>query len=258
VKKFLVFTTILLLGLWAASVYALDLGTNITIWDKISSGSGWYGIQEDNEVEPGCLTNQVWDLEGFFLNGTTLTMVGGFDFVNGQSDGNSTWQSGDIFIDVTGDAKYGPPNTGTGGGNFIVKNTFGYDYALQLNFTNLTYTVFQLTPESTVKTVWFNANDESNPWRYVSGGTQIGGTGTILYWSGRSDSDVGGLLGGSHYALAVDVSFLSGVPFTSHFTYECGNDNLMGAAAVPEPATMFLLGSGLIGIGIFARWKFKK
>ena len=60
----------------------------------------------------------------------------------------------------------------------------------------------------------------------------------------------------------IDVTTLSRsvlTGFTAHFTMECSNDDLMaqGTAPVPEPATILLMGFGLLGIAGFTRKKFK-
>ena len=94
---------------------------------------------------------------------------------------------------------------------------------------------------------------KSNPVAYHSDAIKLGITGTFIYESGLSDEQTG-FEGGNHYKIS---GFnLSGVldsngSFTAHFTQECGNDTIMGQ--VPEPATMILLGMGLLGISAIAR-----
>lgn len=247
-KKYITIIIISVLFIGSAyNSYALNFGSNITIYDQNSSTSNsWYGIQEDNEVEPGCVIDQRWDLEAFLLKGSQLTMVGGFDFKNGYGG----YPSGDIFLDIDGDAVFGDVHRSS---NKIetVPNTFGYDYVLDLNFSNFSYSVYSINSSATVNTTYFGINQGSNPWEYVAGGNLIG-TGIITYHSGLTNGDVGfsGYNGiNTHYAATVDISFLGANPsFISHFTMECGNDNLMGV--VPEPGTLLLFGFGVFGVGI--------
>ncbi|MCP4579829.1 MAG: PEP-CTERM sorting domain-containing protein [Deltaproteobacteria bacterium] len=171
-------------------------------------------------------------------------MVGGFNFAQGQ-DGIG---SGDIFIDTDMDNDY-------------------YEYVLDLNFQSnnrggknkKTYTAY----ENTNGSIKFNKTEggpaggtQGQAWTYKSGGTAIKGFENLAmkYIKNKSDSKMGGgLTGGKHNAVIVDISFLgSDTGYNLWNSMKCGNDVMTGgeggSAAVPEPATIFLLGSGLLGL----------
>jgi hypothetical protein len=241
----------------ASTGWALNLGTDITIYDNYSSGTGWYGPQEDQETEPGTVQGSAWDLEGMYLsNGDDLTLVGQYDFQNGVNYNNQNIASGDIFIDVNGDAVYGGPANGTGvGNNVMTSNLMGYEYVLDLDFNTMTYDVYALGAGSKLYKV--SDIDEGNPWRYAQGGTAVQGYQDVAfsYYTGLTSAQVGGLVGASHNAVVVDLSFLpDATVFTAHYTYGCGNDNLMGRARVPDAAsTVIMLGLALTAIGMIRR-----
>jgi hypothetical protein len=246
----LLFLSMSMLVCLSGNAPALTLGTNITTWDRMGVPN------EDGETEPNTVWGQQWDLEGFYLNGTTLTMVGGYNFAGGQGG----FLPGHLFIDVNGDAKYGPDNTGSNNGNgySTVTANFGYDYALVFNDGLTGGSVYGLTSASTLS-VYYSQNDESNPYRYEDDGSNEGSF-SSTYWTGQNDADVGNLFGGNHNAVQIDLNqFLSPSDidnFIVHYTYGCGNDNLMGR--VPEPATILLSGIGLLGIGLVMRRRFIK
>ncbi len=230
----------------AATPVRADLGTNITISDLNHEATYWHGDYEDQEVEPGMTAGQQWDLEAFFLDGTQLTMVGGFNFQYGEGGTSNTWYAGDIFIDIDGDAVYGDIH-GSTNGNWDVANAFGYDYVMDLDLSDSTFRLYALDETAFVTTAYYAENQGSSPWRYVSGGA-LEGTGSISYASGYSDADVG-LLGGYHNAVTIDTPFLpwSTHDITVHFTYQSGADNLMGHhIVIPLPGAAIL---GVLGLG---------
>jgi hypothetical protein len=240
---------ITILGVYLFS--GIAFAGNITIWDN----RGYYGSGqggEDQETEPGMINSQAWDLEGFFLNGNNLSMVAGWNFRTGVA--GYTYQSGDIFIDTTGNAWYGKDGT--------PPLHYGYEYVLSVDWVSGTYTAYKLGANSTLTAVQESYNQiESNPWRLAYGGESVA-SGIFVFEKDLSNTAVEGFLGGTHYRVSgFDLGFLSpGTEFIAHFTMGCGNDNLIGkgTTAVPEPATMLLLGTGLIGLAGFGRKKLLK
>ena len=250
---------LLLAGLIAAPASAFSVGSDITIFDGNATTATWYGSGEDQEVEPGMVKSQVWDLEAFFIDSENiLSLSGGYNF----STGVDGYTSGDIFIAVI-DAENDLPAYGdihrsdTDGNNTYIGN-YGYDYVLDLDVATGEYTAYQLDETSVLQTAYYQQNEGSSPWQYNAEDNDDVAllSGSFSFIDSDLDDAVTAFEGETHYLLTgFDLSFLGhDTEFYSHFTMGCGNDNLMGyGVVVPEPGTWLLFGAGLVALALVRR-----
>jgi hypothetical protein len=252
---------------------------NTTLWGFNGAGSlsgggfsnrGNFGVgREDNETEAGTIAGQQWDMEAFVVNGNQLSIVAGFDLLNGVQGHNIS--AGDLFIKVGGGTP--PPTPTTAGAGNVSNAGYGYTYAIDLSkatrFGNASFgssaQVYSLNSSTVLNTVIYDQFG-SNPWKYSN--TLNAGTGSstgISYLTNQADNSaalqalgLGGLVGGYHNILTIDLSFLAGTvnPGTQvyfSYTMECGNDSLKGVYGggfdrIPDGASSALL----IGLGLVA------
>jgi hypothetical protein len=205
----------------------LPSGVNV---DYVTEDNADESSSQNTYVGPGYThTGNTYDAEALYFDNDNL--FGYIAIITGVSQ-TEFWKPGDIAID------------------FGVGGEYGYEYGIDINTDTA-----GLYEVSDWNNVYYSVHSSANPWA-ISSGTYIGDI-NLVY----SSTAING-----HYIIETsfllsDLGLSTGDSFGIHWTMECGNDVLNLEAdinPVPEPATMFLLGSGLIGLAALGRKKFRK
>ena len=195
-------------------------------------GSPYFNVDQMNVTKSG--KNWTVTLTGpYFGYHSNPSVDGGLPYRFGP---------GDLYINSKGwTATQGPAGhfetdtfTQSEGWNYVITQVNGQWGLYTLDSSKITYT------------------DAGSGYIYRTGQAWQGGAGQLIE-SATYNYDAAG----NSLTFGFNTGDMDWDAVGLHWTMKCGNDVVEGAAPVPEPATMLLLGSGLVGLAGFRR-KFRK